>query len=217
MSGQCGCLLYRGTVLAIVRHCCSPVIERVPSSRPTSYLPHLLNMFPAHNYPWGGMPYAHPIHQSPGFPYNMGAIPEVVPGTTKGGHAAMMTQDSIRSSVPQQMSHPGMPMHMHSPSVPVPIHPLGYDPLMMMMMGHPMMSPYGMHPGMMAAMMASGGESVEAANEPLAPPSPQVSNSKSARKNQGVRFNPEHMATPVPGHTPPHLAPTRGESQKLSK
>ena len=174
-------------------------------------------MYMPHSFPWG-MPYPpHPIHQSHGFPYNMGAIPEVVPGTTKGAHAAMTTQNSVRSAASQQMSQPGMTNHGTPPaSMPVPIHPgmmgmgMGYDPRMAMMMGHPgVMSPYGMHPGMMNGMMPGvEGSDSSTASEP-ASPVPQIS--KTSRKNQGVRFNPEHMTTPVPGHTPPQLAPTRGE------
>lgn len=170
-----------------------------------------------HGYPWG-MPPPHPLHQTPGFPYNMGAIPEVVPGTTKGGHAAMTTQNSARSAAATQpLTHPGMSMGMMGvPSMPVPIHPgmmMGYDPRMAMM-GHPgmmspgMMSPYGMHPGMMAGMAGQGGEGSDSstASEP-ASPLPHVT--KSSRKNQSVRFDTQHMAM---SHTPPQLAPSRGKS-----
>jgi hypothetical protein len=165
-------------------------------------------MYMPQPFPWG-MPMAPQLHQMPGFPYNMGAIPEVVPGIPRGGQSAISAHHTASKSSQEQPSHQSMP---------VPIHPgmMGMmDPRMMMMMGHPgMMSPYGMHPAMMQSMMpqVSEGSVSSSASEPGSPIAQAFAQSAppaAPRKQQNVRFSHEHAQSP---RAPPRLAPSRGES-----
>lgn len=169
-------------------------------------------MYMPQPFPWG-MAMPPQLHQTPGFPYNMGAIPEVVPGIPRGGQSAMSAHQAASKPCQAQASHQSMP---------VPIHPgmMGMmDPRMMMMMGHPgMMSPYGMHPAMMHSMMPQVSEgSVSSSASDLGSPIAQVfaqsAPPAAPRKQQNVRFSHEHAQSP---RAPPRLAPSRGKSSPLN-
>jgi hypothetical protein len=154
-----------------------------------------------------GMMYPAPLHQMPGFPYNIGAIPEVVPGVPPGGQNAMKSQHQPQlprqATMPVPIGHPGM---------------MSFDPRMMMMMNGypPNMMPY-VHPAMMQQMMTqrvpqamSESSNEEAHSEGPASPQPQrqiPSQQQSIKPRTGgtVRFSQSVPQTP-------QLAHSRGES-----
>lgn len=162
------------------------------------------------------MMYGPPVHQTPGFPWNVGAVPEVVGGIPQGGQQAISMAQSKQVAAPAPATQGPMMPFGHPAAHPAMMRGMGFDPRMSMY------GPMGMHPGMwsggpgmhmmmpnaMAYQTQSGPQSETSdAEDPSRPQTPVLQPAPKPKKDvMNVRFSNEE-----PQDEPPMALP-RGKS-----